>query len=177
MNEEELIAGCVKEKRDAQEALYKNYAAKMLGVCHLYAKDSLEAEDMLQEGFIKVFDHIKSFKGQGSFAGWIRRIMVNVALNKIRSTSKIIKFDEELPDDFSQDISQTSQLAYKDIVKAIQKLPEGYRLVFNLFVIEGYAHAEIASQLNITEGTSRSQLNKARKCLQQFIIQQEKVNL
>lgn len=177
MKEEDIINGCKKEQRQAQEALYKKYASRMLGVCFRYANDILEAEDTLLEGFVKVFDNISSYSGKGAFEGWIRRIMVNVALNKIRSRNKNLSFVEDFNFDVKDIQSPIDKIQHKQLLEALNRLPEGYRLVFNLFVIEGYSHQEIAEQLGIKEATSRSQFAKSKTYLKKIILEQEKVNL
>lgn len=170
MSEEELINGCIREDRASQYALYKTYAGKMLAVCRRYARTDLEAEDILQEGFIKVFDNISKFRGNGSFEGWIRRIMVNTALKLYRKSS----FKNEvigIADDYDQpeEASVLEKISQNEMMKMVGGLPEGYRIVFNLYAIEGFSHSEIADTLGVNEGTSRSQLAKARKWLQKKI--------
>jgi RNA polymerase sigma-70 factor (ECF subfamily) len=166
-NETELIEGCLGLDKRSQEQLYKRYANIMWGVCLRYSRSREEAEDILQEGFIKVFDNISKFRQEGSFEGWIRRIMVNTAL---KHYSKV-EFSEQSGDDEESCGSiapeAVSRLNEKDLLNIIAGLPEGYRLVFNLYAIEGYDHKEIASMLGIGESTSRSQLAKARAMLQQ----------
>lgn len=154
----------------AQQALYDRYSGKMFALCLRYAKHSAEAEDILQEGFIKVFDKISSFRGDGSFEGWIRRIMIHTAIkyyHKASRKNEAIGW-ESLPDNpLKPDVY--GQLDADQILGLIQELPEGYRLVFNLHALEGYKHKEIADMLEIGESTSRSQLTKARSMLQNMI--------
>ena len=143
-----------------------------------YASSRMEAEDMLQEGFIKVFDNIGKFKMEGSLEGWVRRIMVNNAINKIRSNK--IKFEElgNVSDDFMQyDKNIIDKMSEQDILKLISQMPQGYKYVFNMYAIEGLSHKEIADNLGIEEASSRSQYAKAKKYLQQQIIKLEKINL
>jgi RNA polymerase sigma factor (sigma-70 family) len=156
--------------------MYKRYAGKMLSVCKRYAGNKEEAEDFLQEGFIRIFDKLHTFSGNGSLEGWIRRVIVHTALNKLRSrkiyavlpdNASII--DENIPD-------AMSDLGEQDLLKMIAELPAGYRTVFNMFAIDGYDHAEIAAALGITEGTSRSQLAKARMALKTQIDNKKKVD-
>jgi len=177
MTEEDIIQGCIKEKRQAQEALYKKYAPKLLGLCCRYAKDMLEAEDILQEGFIKVFDNISSYSGKGSFEGWLKRIMINEALNKIRARKEKLDFMDDFDFDVPTSILSTDTLHHKELLQILNRLPEGYRVVFNLFAIEGFSHQEIAEKLNIGHSTSRSQYAKARNYLQKLINEIEKVKL
>ncbi|MDI1234608.1 MAG: sigma-70 family RNA polymerase sigma factor [bacterium] len=178
MTEEDLLKGCLEERQDCQRELYKRFAGKMMVVCIRYAKDKLEAEDMLQDGFIKVFDNIGKFKQEGSLEGWVRRIMVNTALNKIRTNK--MKFEDiaetgtQLIDGDSTIIDKLSEEAILDI---ISRLPNGYKYVFNMFAIEGFSHKEIAEKLGIEEASSRSQYAKARKYLQNQIIQLEQIKL
>jgi RNA polymerase sigma factor (sigma-70 family) len=166
-NEPDIIKGCLEGDRASQKALYEHYAGKMLGVCMRYAKDRAEAEDMLQEGFLKVFQGISKFKFEGSFEGWIRRIMVYNAINHYKHRSR--KFQEDLDQEhydavFHDDILE--KISAKEIVALIQHLPEGYRVIFNLYAIEGYSHKEIAEKLNIAVGTSKSQYSRAKQYMQ-----------
>ncbi len=178
MTEEELLKGCIEERQECQREFYKRFAGKMMVVCTRYAKDKLEAEDMLQDGFIKVFDNIGKFKQEGSLEGWVRRIMVNTALNKIRTNK--MKF-EDIDGMGSQFVDGDSgildKLSEEAILKIIAQLPNGYRYVFNMFAIEGFTHREIAEKLGIEEASSRSQYAKARKYLQNQIIQLEHIKL
>lgn len=168
MDEKALIEGCVKEDARAQKMLFDKYASKMLAVCMRYFNNKMEAEDILQEGFIKVFKHIRNYEQKGSFEGWMRRIFVNTALDEIRK--KKMNFDEsdieEIPFKigFEQHNSE-DQLFADDLMKIVQALPTGYRTIFNLFAIEGYSHKEIADMLNISESTSKSQYFRAKALL------------
>lgn len=159
--------------------LYERYAGVMLSVCMRYAKNRDEAEDLLQEGFIKVFDKISTFRGQGSLEGWIRRIMINHALNYIKS--KKLVFLQEDPQRWSDHLADDShpeaeQELYTPemMMKAVQELPDGYRVVFNLYVVEGFNHREIAESLGISENTSKSQLSRARRYLRNLLIMKNK---
>ena len=147
------------------------FAPKMLGVCMRYAKNREEAEEILHEGFLRVFTYIKNFKGSGSFEGWIRKIMVNCALLRYRNKSHlhaVIQSDVERPGTTTEpDI--LSKLDAKELLLLVQSLPAGYRLVFNLYVFEGYKHREIAQALGISEGTSKSNLSDARSILQKAL--------
>ena len=174
----ELIDGCLKEDRRTQELLYKRYANRMWGVCLRYSRSREEAEDILQEGFMKVFDNIGKFKFEGSFEGWVRRIMVNTAL---RHYSKSVFKEEKLANDEEEvdalvDPDALANISEKELLRVIDELPEGYRVVFNLYVIEGYDHKEIAEMLGIAESTSRSQLTKARILLQKRLNKDKKQN-
>ncbi|TZF81295.1 RNA polymerase sigma factor [Pedobacter sp. BS3] len=171
---DDLLEGCRQGNRKSQELLYKKLASKMLGVCMRYAKDSSEAEDMLQMGFVKVFKKLDDFKGDGSFEGWIRRIMVNTAIEVYRKNQRmlnVIPIDEVYNE--PQHVFDMNGLEVKDLLKCIQELAGGYRLVFNMYVMEGFSHKEIAERLGISEGASKSQLSRARAMLREKIIKME----
>lgn len=172
-----LIEGCQSGNRKAQEMLYRLFSAKMLGVCLRYATDKMEAEDMLQNGFIKVFGNIKAYRGEGSFEGWVRRIMVHSSIEYYRRHHKMIQLVETDPAgaEPSVDAAAGSSLEAKDLLAMIQTLPPGYRLVFNLYALEGYAHKEIGEMLHISEGASKSQLSRARAILKEMINKTEGV--
>lgn len=162
----QIINECASGNVKAQEKLYRLFAPKMFGVCLRYAKDTTEAEDNLQEGFIKVFMNIKGFRHEGSFEGWIRRIMVNVSLEKYRKQQLMypveditLHKDAQVADDILANISA------QELMELIQKLPPRYRMVFNLFVIEGMNHEEISREMNISVGTSKSNLARSREIL------------
>lgn len=173
----DLIAGCQLGNRKAQELLYKLYAAKMLGVCMRYATGKTEAEDMLQNGFIKVFGKITDFKGEGSFEGWVRRIMVHTSIEYYRKHHKLIQLVEMETAGAEQAVNPVAaaNLEAKDLLAIIQTLPPGYRLVFNLYAIEGYSHKEIGGIMNISEGASKSQLSRARTILRETVNKTEGV--
>lgn len=169
-SDEELIKGCVLEDRQMQGMLYKKYADKMFAVCLRYSNSREEAEDVLQEAFIKIFDKISKFRQEGSFEGWMRRIMVNTALRSWDKRAN--KFEPGNLDDVQEPIQSANVLdgiGVKEIMAMIGKLPEGYKVVFNLFAVEGYSHKEIGELLNINESTSRSQYARARRNLKQMI--------
>src|SRR6478735_4972532 len=166
-NELDIIQGCIDGRRICQKKLYDHFSGKMLGVCMRYAKDRAEAEDMLQEGFIKVFNNISRFKNEGSFEGWIRRIMVFTAINMFKHRSR--KFQEDLDREGADgvyDDSVIDKISAKEIVALIQQMPEGYRMIFNLYAVEGYTHREIGEILGIAEGTSKSQYSRAKQYMQ-----------
>ena len=167
--EKSLIKKAITNSREAQQQLFEQYSPKMLGVCRQYVKDLHHAEDLLLEGFLKVFTNLHRFKHEGSFEGWIRRIMVNTCISYLRKKNVIDLSDEEyiFNDAATESLENTSA---EDIQKLIDKLPQGYKMVFNLFAIEGYKHSEIGEKLGISESTSKSQLFKARKLLQQNYI-------
>jgi RNA polymerase sigma-70 factor, ECF subfamily len=166
--ERELIELAVENNRHAQQKIYSKYAPKMLSVCRQYIKDVHQAEDIMITSFMKVFTNLKNFEHKGSFEGWIRRIMINECISFIRVQKKV-KFieDEAIPDETYNNIE--SQLSVDDIQSLIDSLPDGYKMVFNLYVIEGFKHHEIGIMLGINEGTSKSQLSHARKMLQEQI--------
>jgi RNA polymerase sigma factor (sigma-70 family) len=174
MTEQDIIQGCIKGDRRAQKALYDQFSPKMYAVCRRYAKHDFEAQDMLQEGFIRVFDHLKEYKNTGSFEGWIRRVVVSAAL---RFLQKAYITRETLPEflpENSYESDVISHLTINELLSHLRLLPEQYRAVFNLAAIEGYSHAEIAQLIDIEESTSRSHLSRARKILQQSISQEER---
>ncbi|MHA7842643.1 MAG: RNA polymerase sigma factor [Winogradskyella sp.] len=168
-NETKLIQRAAKNNREAQHVLYELHAPKMLSVCRYYIKDVHKAEEVMLNGFFKVFKHLKTFKNEGSFEGWIRRIMVREAISFLRQ-QKHIEFaieDDYLEQDYTNNIKTNIEVA--EIQQLIDSLPEGYKMVFIMYAIEGYKHNEIAELLNISEGTSKSQLFKARQMLQKKI--------
>ncbi len=178
MTEDELIQGCIRGDAACQKEAFYRYAGNMLGVCNRYARNSADAEDILQDGFIKVFNKIRQFKGEGSFEGWIRRIMVNTALKKYslrRFEKEVSGYEVTDKDEVLLEPPAYNYLTEKDLLMLIHNLPDGYRMIFNLYVIEGYQHEEIAVMLGIQPGTSRSQLVKARVMLQKQILQLQKV--
>ncbi len=179
MTEQQIITGCINEDRNCQRELYNRFAPKMLAVCMRYSKNKMEAEDLLQDGFIKVFNNVKLYSQSGSFEGWIRRIIVNNALNMIRKGKIDFQNIDENTSFNSADNSENaiSKINEKDLLKIIGLLPSGYKYVFNMFAIEGYSHKEIADSLGIEESTSRSQYSKAKKFLQDKITQIEKINI
>lgn len=166
--EKELIGQALGNNRHAQQKLYAKFAPKMLGVCRQYIKDVHQAEDIMITAFMKVFTNLRNFEHKGSFEGWIRRIMVNECLSFMRVQKKVKFIEDE--DYFEESFNNIeSQLSIDDLQSLIDDLPDGYKMVFNLYVIEGYKHQEIADLLGINEGTSRSQLSHARKILQDNI--------
>ena len=160
-----LIKKASQQNREAQQQLFEQFSPKMLGVCRQYVKDLHHAEDLMLQGFLKVFTNLQKFKGEGSFEGWIRRIMVNTCISYLRKKNPVQLTDEDFVfnDSATESLENTS---VEDIQKLIDKLPEGYKLVFNLYAIEGFKHSEIAEKLGVSESTSKSQLFKARKWLQ-----------
>jgi RNA polymerase sigma-70 factor (ECF subfamily) len=173
-NEDELIKGCVRRERNAQKRLYDTFSSKMYALCCRYVKDSMEAEDVLITAFTKIFDRIDQYKGEGSFEGWIRRVIVNESLTYLRrNRSMYIETDLEAADREPDYQHLSDHLEAEDLLNMIQELPTGYRIVFNLYAIDGYSHKEIADQLNISENTSKSQLSRARVFLQKILADRE----
>jgi len=165
-----IVAGCMDGKRLAQEQLYRMFASKMYGVCLRYSSSTVEAQDALQEGFIKAFAKVGQFKNKGSFEGWLRRIMVNTSLESYRRKHHTIIVDQmpDLGDD--DDDEPELNITENELLSFIQSLPQRYRMVFNLYVFEKLGHKEIAQELGITEGTSKSDLSRARGILQKKVI-------
>jgi len=175
-NEAQLIKKAAKNHRDAQHMLYEMHAPKMLSVCRYYIKDVHQAEEVMLNGFFKVFTQLKSFKYEGSFEGWIRRIMIRESISFLRK-KKRLEFSADDMEVYEKPVNDTNvEFEVDDIQQLIDKLPEGYRMVFNMYAIEGYKHSEIAKMLSIGESTSKSQLFKARKLLQQQIKQLKNAN-
>lgn len=174
-DEASLVAAVRKGSEKAMSALYERYAAKMMAVCRRYLPMP-EAEDAFIEGFQRVFQHIEQYKGEGNFEGWMRRIFVNHCLQYLRRKSRLLTVEAEdteaVADDLQVPEEALSQLEEAYLMELLDRLPKGYRTVFNLYAIEGFTHAEIADMLNISEGTSKSQLAKARKMLQSWIIEE-----
>ena len=172
--DQEIFEGCISGNRHAQEALYSFFAPKMFGICLRYASDYHNAEDILQEGFIKVLNNLDRFRGDGSFKGWMKRIFINTSIEYYRKSLNIKKMVElEKAPEPAYDRQAFTQLATADLLKLVQKLPTGYRTVFNLYAIEGFTHREIGEMLGISEGTSKSQLARARETLQRMINSQD----
>lgn len=174
---DELLEGCKADNRKMQEMLYQQTASKMLAVCMRYAKDRMEAEDVLQMGYVKIFQKIKEYRGEGSFEGWMRRVMVNTAIESYRRNLRSLNV-VPIEDAYEQPSTgfDLSRLGMQDLMKVIQKLADGYRLVFNMYAIEGYSHKEIADSLGITEGASKSQLSRARAILREEIMKMEGID-
>lgn len=172
-----VISGCLENSRRAQEELFKLFYGKMLGVCMRYAKDRDTAEEILQEGFIKIFDKLGAFDYKGSFEGWMRRIMANTAIDHIRKSKKdpmLTDNDEDFKLGGSDPVIEKEELEFTSLkaeiaLEAINQLSPAYRAVFNLYVMEEYTHKEIAEILNISEGTSKSNLSKAKLNLQRIL--------
>jgi RNA polymerase sigma factor (sigma-70 family) len=170
LSESDIINGCLNKDRKMQEMLYHRFSSKMYAVCLRYCKDAEDAQDLLQDGFIKIFKNLEKFRGEGSFEGWIRRIFVNTSIEHFRKSVKkfsVTDSQEVTVEDPSW--NALDNLAEKDVIKMIQELSPGYRQVFNMYVIEGYAHKDIGEILGISEGTSKSQLARAKAILKKMV--------
>ena len=175
MTEEQMLAGSIKHNAAAQEALYNRFSPRMLGVCYRFAKNREDAEDMLQEGFIKVFTQLHQYRGEGALEGWIRRIMVHTCINVLKKNKKFADSVDiihatsiHVREDMIPSIMQAKQ-----VVECIRILPLGYRTVLNLYAIEGFSHKEIAHILEIEESTSRSQYTRAKAMLEEILIKKK----
>jgi RNA polymerase sigma factor (sigma-70 family) len=170
MTEKEIIDGCLENKASAQEKLYSLYARRMMAVCLRYTRSRFEAEDIFHEAFVKVFKNIHMWQG-GSFEGWMRRIFVNTAINHYHQNKK---YNDHVDSSYAETMVSSNdniigELSNQELLELIDRLPEGYKLIFNLHVVEGYNHNEIAEMLKIAEGSSKSQLSKAKAYLKKFI--------
>lgn len=166
--EQNLIGLAAQNNRHAQQQIYSRFSPKMLSVCRQYIKDIHQAEDVMITAFMKVFVNLKNFESKGSFEGWIRRIMVNESISFIRAQKKVSFLEDEYYKEEGFNNIE-SNLTVEDIQSLIDRLPEGYKMIFNLYAIEGNKHKEIAEMLGINEGTSKSQLSHARKMLQELV--------
>jgi RNA polymerase sigma factor (sigma-70 family) len=171
-SESDLISGCIDGDRRMQEELYRRFSPRMYGVCLRYAGNAEEAEDILQEGFIKVYKKLSSFRSEGSFEGWIRRIFVNTAIEHFRRKKYLQPVTEKEESTIEGNyLSILDDLAERDILELVRQLSPGYRTVFNMYVVEGYTHKEIGEIMGISEGTSKSQLSRAKVILQEMVKQ------
>lgn len=180
MTETEIITGCIKANAACQHLLFNEHSRTLMTVCLRYAGNTAEAEDMLQEAFIKIFSSIHQYRFEGSFEGWIRKVTVNTCLRKLQKTKIRYHDTSSAALETIEDAAQpqaVSVLTEKELIRLISTLPNGYRIVFNLSVIEGYSHDEIAAMLGIEPATSRSQLIKARRLLQKQILSYQKITL
>lgn len=168
MSLKKLIQKCAKNDRKAQAEVYQLFSGKLFALCLKYSKNYPEAQDNLQDGFITIFKKIKQFNHKGSFEGWMKRIVINTALQKYRSKSMLSLVTEEIPEEVIVEIDEET-ISLDFLLSIIQQLPDRYRMVFNLYVLDGYSHKEIAEKLTITEGTSKSNLSRARMILKEKI--------
>jgi RNA polymerase sigma-70 factor (ECF subfamily) len=165
-----LIQDCINGNRKSQKELYDMFASKMFVICLRYTKNEMDAEDVLQEGFVKLFNNLQRFRGEGSFEGWVRRIFVNTAIEHIRRKKLTTSVGEGLENSVvDKHKNALDNLYEKDLISSANSLSDGYRTVFNLYALEGYSHKEIASQLGITESTSKSQFSRAKAILRGMI--------
>lgn len=173
--DEDLIEGCRKGERRAQQVLFERYNRRFRTVCQRYLSDNFEAEDILLQAFLKIYQNIQKFTGEGNFEGWMRRIVVNEALMALRSKRLLFVETQEHHQNYFAEAPENLgfQLEANELMQIIQNLPEGYRAVFNLYAIEGYSHKEIGEILGISEGTSKSQLSRARTILQQKLAKMD----
>jgi RNA polymerase sigma-70 factor (ECF subfamily) len=175
VTEKDLIAACKQQDRRAQKALYERYAPVMMGVCRRYVKGEEEAEDVLVEGFYKVLTKIDTYNGEGSFEGWIRRIMINEALMHLRKNQHFRHLEEINPNlDLQESPGIVEEIMAGEILELLDQLPPGYRTVFNLYVVEGYKHREIADELGISINTSKSQLILAKQRMEDLMKKRER---
>jgi RNA polymerase sigma factor (sigma-70 family) len=170
-SETEIIEGCKQNDRKYQEILYRRFARSMYGICLSYMGNRPEAQDILHEAFLKIFKHIQGFKSEGSLEGWVRRVVTNVAVDHLRKQARISNYLSDYDSTPMIEVPERSfaQLQAKDILKQVARLPEGARTIFNLYAVEGYTHKEIAEELCISEGTSKSQYNRARGLLMNWL--------
>jgi len=186
LDDNQIIRGCKRHKRSAQEALYKKYAPILKGICLRYTSNIADAEDLLQDGFIKILSKIRQFSGTGSFEGWLKRIMVNTAISHFRKMKYHLNLDDinqtYLADDDDKEQDQiniknqiiNSEISREELLDLVNSLPNGFRMVFNMYVIEDYSHKEIAKALSISKSTSKSQLSRARKLMQKLLVEKLK---
>ena len=175
MNEQELIEQCKKQNSKAQKILYDRYAGLFLGICMRYVYERSEAEDILQEGFLKIFTKIKEFEGRGSFEGWMKRVIVNTAITHYHKNLKHNTYHYDIGEvqesKFENEKYKDSEFTGDELLKVINSLPEGYKMIFNLYAIEGYKHKEISTLLKIDINTSKSQYSRAKKLIRKKLSQ------
>jgi RNA polymerase sigma-70 factor (ECF subfamily) len=172
MSDEQLAEECISNNHKAQKELYDRFAARMMGVCLRYTRTKEDAEDIMQEGFIKVFKKIDTWKRTGSLEGWMRKIMINIAIEQFRLRKDVwllADLETSFTDRFNENVIM-EKMGVKELLNILREMPVGYRIIFNMFAIEGYSHKEIADQLNITEGTSKSQYARAKEYLQKALM-------
>ncbi|HMO33155.1 MAG TPA: RNA polymerase sigma factor [Lacibacter sp.] len=172
-SESDILTGCLANDRKSQKLLYDTYAPRMYAVCLRYMGNADDAQDVLQDGFVKIFRNLGKFRSEGSFEGWLRRIFVNTAIEQLRRKKLNLSLSEKEEQVEYPAASAPDRLQEKDLLELVRKLSPGYRTIFNLYVVEGFGHKEIADMLHISEGTSKSQLARARMILQDKIRQQK----
>ncbi|HEX8547620.1 MAG TPA: RNA polymerase sigma factor [Cytophagaceae bacterium] len=177
--EKAVVKGCLKKDPKSQQALYNQYADLFFGLACRYTRQEMEAEDVLQESFIKIFQNLGQYSGLGSFEGWMKRIVVTTAINYYHKNKKDLSFSAHTYE--SENVSEHNniidQLSTEELLSCLRSLPEGFRLIINLYAIEGYSHKEIAAMLNISEGTSKSQLSRGRKLLEVKMLEKNKIKI
>ncbi len=175
MTEEQMLAGSIKNNASAQEVFYNRFSPKMLGVCYRFAKNREDAEDMLQEGFIKIFTQLHQYRNEGALEGWIRRIIVHTCINVLKKNKKFSESVDIIHANsiYVKEDMIPSIMQAKQVVECIRMLPMGYKTVLNLYAIEGYSHKEIATMLDIEESTSRSQYTRAKAMLEDILIKKK----
>jgi RNA polymerase sigma-70 factor (ECF subfamily) len=174
--DEEILKGCKNDDRKAQEQLYKKYAPVLLGILCRYSRNRQEAEDLLQEGFVKIFRNINQFREEGALLAWMRKIMINTAIRYYQNTieeNSTVRLKDSMERNLADIDTNLMTYSAEDVLKILQKLPEGFRLVFNMHVMEGYKHKDIAKKLGISESTSKSQYARARKFLRKLLRKME----
>ena len=173
MTDDELVKQCLNNNQSAQKELFVRFSSKMLGVCLRYTPSMDDAEDVLQEAFVKIYNKLDKYSGMGSFEGWIRRIVVNTALDFLRKNKKtqLHSSIDDIGFAIKKEQFIVEDLTAKELMKIIQQIPLGYKTVFNMYAIEGYSHKEIAQELDISESTSKSQLSRARKAIKLLLIE------
>lgn len=178
----EIIEGCIRGERNCQQKIYETYYGKMLGVCLRYTKEKENALDILQDGFMKVFSNMKLFENKGSFEGWIRKIMINTAIDYYRKNKKSVMFaDSKYVENNAEGIMEENNeeeflsISTNEIMEAVQQLTPAYKTVFNMYVVDGYTHKEISEQLGINEGTSKSNFSKAKANLKKLLSNKIKI--
>jgi RNA polymerase sigma factor (sigma-70 family) len=169
VSENDLIRGCIAKNRKMQELMYRRYSPKMFALCLRYSSNTDDAQDLLQDGFVKVFKYLDKYRFDGSFEGWMRKIFVNTSIAYIRRTVPVVPVTSEESGIENDDCNALDNFAERDIVRMIQQLSPGYRQVFNMHVIEGYSHKEIGEAMGIGEGTSKSQLARAKRALKEWV--------
>ena len=183
LSEKDLIKGCKECKIKAQEQLYTLYSRKMYGVCYYYTSNADDAKDLLHEGFIKIFDKIRQFKEEGSIEGWMRRVMVNAAVDFVKkrkarpdavSSFEVEDFEEDVIDDSEEEQDGEAHFTQEEMLEAINNLPDEHRLIFNMFCLENYSHKEISELLGIREDTCRSKLRRGREMLRKYLEKLQK---
>lgn len=176
MTQEELIRKCIKGNRNAQQELYSRYSGVLFGICMKYSRNRTEAEDNLHDSFLIIFDKIHQYRSRGSFEGWLKRITVNTVLQKYRKSEPLTLIEDRLEDETGEEEDLKTDIPLATLLKYIQELPNRYRLTFNMYVLDGFTHREISEKLGTSEGTSKSNLARARNILKERILN-AKINI